>query len=92
MELNEDENTTKKKNSPYCLLTERFSLHLLVGFPLEIAAGMNVGFAVGFIVAGIFQNRDDYSSMYVFATFGNFFAIVIAAFYWKTIADLVSCC
>lgn len=51
-------------------------------------AGMNVGFAVGFIVAGIFQNRDDYSSMYVFATFGNFFAIVIAAFYWKTIADL----
>lgn len=51
-------------------------------------AGMNVGFAIGFIVAGHFQLNEDYSSMFIFATVGNFCAIVLAFFNWKAISDL----
>jgi POT family proton-dependent oligopeptide transporter len=51
-------------------------------------AGMNVGFAVGFIVSGHFQLKEEYSSMFIFATVGNFCAIVLALFNWKAIGDL----
>ena len=51
-------------------------------------AGMNVGFAIGFIVAGHFQLNEDYRSMFIFATIGNFLAIVLAFFNWSAIGDL----
>src|ERR1700745_514338 len=51
-------------------------------------AGMNVGFFVGFTVAGYFQGTESYSSLFTFATMGNFVAIVLAALMWKTLADL----
>ena len=50
-------------------------------------AGMNVGFFVGFTVAGHFQATESYSSLFIFATLGNFGAIVLAMFTWKTLAD-----
>ena len=50
-------------------------------------AGMNVGFFVGFAVAGHFQATENYSSLFIFATLGNFVSIVLAALTWKTLAD-----
>jgi len=50
-------------------------------------AGMNVGFFVGFSVAGYFQGTQSYSSLFIFATLGNFVAIVLAALSWKTLTD-----
>jgi POT family proton-dependent oligopeptide transporter len=50
-------------------------------------AGMNVGFFVGFSVAGHYQLTQSYASLFIFATVGNFGAIVLAAAYWKTLAD-----
>src|ERR1043166_5380016 len=50
-------------------------------------AGMNVGFFVGFSVAGYFQGTESYASLFIFATLGNFCAIVLALFNWKTLTD-----
>ncbi len=50
-------------------------------------AGMNVGFFVGFSVAGHFQATESYSSLFIFATLGNFVAIILAFFNWKTLTD-----
>jgi POT family proton-dependent oligopeptide transporter len=50
-------------------------------------AGMNVGFFVGFSVAGYFQGTESYSSLFIFATLGNFGAIVLALLNWKTLTD-----
>src|SRR6201996_8967031 len=38
-------------------------------------AGMNVGFFVGFIVAGYYQETQSYSTLFTFATLGNAVAI-----------------
>lgn len=51
-------------------------------------AGMNIGFFVGFTAAGYYQASEDYSSLFLFATIGNFMAIVLAAATWKSLADL----
>src|SRR5712664_2345821 len=45
-------------------------------------AGMNIGFFIGFSVAGHFQATESYSSLFIFATVGNFVAIVLAALTW----------
>lgn len=50
-------------------------------------AGMNVGFFIGFTAAGHYQQTKNYSGLFVFATIGNVLAIVIAAAYWKMLAD-----
>lgn len=50
-------------------------------------AGMNVGFFVGFSVAGHFQATESYSNLFIFATLGNFVSIILAFFNWKTLAD-----
>jgi len=50
-------------------------------------AGMNVGFFVGFTAAGYFQATQSYSALFIFATLGNFMAIVLAFFNWKTLTD-----
>ena len=50
-------------------------------------AGMNVGFFVGFAVAGYFQGTESYASLFIFATLGNFVAIVLALLTWKILAD-----
>jgi POT family proton-dependent oligopeptide transporter len=51
-------------------------------------AGMNIGFFIGFTVAGHYQLTANYSRLFVFATIGNFMAIVLAALNWKVLADL----
>jgi POT family proton-dependent oligopeptide transporter len=50
-------------------------------------AGMNVGFFIGFSAAGYFQATQSYSSLFIFATLGNFMAIILATLTWKTLAD-----
>src|SRR5438046_1248794 len=50
-------------------------------------AGMNVGFFVGFSAAGYFQATESYSSLFIFATLGNFGAIVLALLNWQTLTD-----
>jgi len=50
-------------------------------------AGMNVGFFVGFSAAGYFQATENYSSLFIFATLGNFVSIILALSMWKTLAD-----
>ncbi len=51
-------------------------------------AGMNVGFFIGFTVAGHYQLSESYSSLFTFATLGNFGAIVLALLFWRTIKDI----
>ena len=48
---------------------------------------MNVGFFVGFAVAGHFQETESYASLFIFATLGNFMAIVLALSNWTTLTD-----
>ena len=50
-------------------------------------AGMNVGFFVGFTAAGHFQATESYSNLFIFATLGNFMAIILAFLNWKTLTD-----
>ena len=50
-------------------------------------AGMNIGFFIGFSVAGHYQETEAYSPLFIFATVGNFLAIVLAFFNWKVLAD-----
>ena len=50
-------------------------------------AGMNIGFFIGFSVAGHYQETEAYSPLFVFATVGNFLAIVVTLFNWKVLAD-----
>jgi proton-dependent oligopeptide transporter, POT family len=50
-------------------------------------AGMNVGFFVGFSAAGYFQATESYPSLFIFATIGNFMAIILAFINWKTLRD-----
>ena len=51
-------------------------------------AGMNVGFFIGFAVAGHYQLTESYSNLFLFATVGNFLAIVLATINWKRLKDL----
>ena len=71
------------------MLTQRFSSDdpRREGAFLWNYAGMNVGFFVGFTVAGYFQGTESYSSLFIFATLGNFVAIVLALSSWKTLRD-----
>jgi POT family proton-dependent oligopeptide transporter len=50
-------------------------------------AGMNIGFFVGFTAAGHYQQTENYTGLFTFATIGNLSAIVIALAFWKTLAD-----
>ncbi|MCV2360084.1 oligopeptide:H+ symporter [Paucibacter sp. TC2R-5] len=51
-------------------------------------AGMNIGFFIGFTMAGHYQLSESYSSLFIFATVGGVLAIVLSALFWKTLADL----
>jgi len=50
-------------------------------------AGMNVGFFIGFTVAGQFQKTESYATLFTFATLGNAVAIALAAWYWRVLRD-----
>ena len=72
------------------MLTQRFAPedNRREGAFLWNYAGMNIGFFVGFTVAGYFQNTESYSKLFWFATIGNFLAIVLTAANWKRVGDL----
>src|SRR4051794_37169081 len=38
-------------------------------------AGMNIGFFIGFTVAGHYEQSENYTKLFIFATLGNFLAI-----------------
>jgi POT family proton-dependent oligopeptide transporter len=71
------------------MLTQRFSPadNRREGAFVWNYAGMNLGFFIGFAVAGHYQLTENYSSLFLFATVGNFLAIVLSVFYWKILAD-----
>jgi POT family proton-dependent oligopeptide transporter len=50
-------------------------------------AGMNIGFFVGFAVAGHYQLTESYRSLFLFATIGSLLSIVLAAYNWKALRD-----
>ncbi|HET8942260.1 MAG TPA: oligopeptide:H+ symporter [Rudaea sp.] len=50
-------------------------------------AGMNIGFFIGFSVAGHYQITGDYSRLFWFASIGNFLAIILVGFNWRHLAD-----
>lgn len=51
-------------------------------------AGMNVGFFIGFTVAGHYQLSKNYTDLFLFATLGNVAAIVLALAFWRVLADI----
>jgi len=51
-------------------------------------AGMNVGFFIGFTVAGHYQLIQDYSTLFTFATVGNVVSIVLSFVFWRALRDL----
>ena len=56
-------------------------------------AGMNVGFAIGFIVAGYFQKTESYASLFTFATAGQSLAIVQRpSSFWRVLAAATRRC
>jgi POT family proton-dependent oligopeptide transporter len=50
-------------------------------------AGMNIGFFIGFAVAGHYQLTQRYPELFWFATVGNAAAIVLTLLWWKSVAD-----
>lgn len=51
-------------------------------------AGMNLGFFIGFTVAGYYQLTENYRSLFLFATFGNIAAVVITLLRWPILKDI----
>ncbi|MDC8785920.1 peptide MFS transporter [Roseateles koreensis] len=51
-------------------------------------AGMNVGFFIGFTMAGHYQLSKSYTELFVFATLGNVLAIVLALSFWRVLVDI----
>jgi POT family proton-dependent oligopeptide transporter len=50
-------------------------------------AGMNIGFFIGFTVAGQFQKTESYATLFTFATLGNAVAIALAVWFWRILRD-----
>jgi proton-dependent oligopeptide transporter, POT family len=71
------------------MLTQRFAPDDIrrEGAFLWNYAGMNVGFFMGFTVAGYFQKTEAYASLFTFATLGNLLAIVLALVFWRVLKD-----
>ena len=50
-------------------------------------AGMNIGFFIGFTVAGWFEATESYATLFTFATLGNAVAIALAVYWWRVLRD-----
>lgn len=51
-------------------------------------SGMNVGFFIGFSMAGYFQIHDAYTQLFGLSAIGNVIALLIVLFNWKKLADI----
>mgnify|MGYP004704091555 FL=1 len=71
------------------MLTQRFAPndHRRESAFLWNYAGMNLGFFLGFTVAGYYQLDADYRTLFLFATLGNILAILLTLIYWKQLKD-----
>ncbi|MEH8181883.1 oligopeptide:H+ symporter [Aeromonas allosaccharophila] len=72
------------------MLTQRFAPddHRRESAFLWNYAGMNLGFFMGFSVAGYFQLTEDYRTLFLFATLGNIIAIIATFACWPILADI----
>lgn len=72
------------------MLTQRFAPddHRRESAFLWNYAGMNLGFFIGFSVAGYFQLSEDYRTLFLFATLGNVLAIIATLCFWPILADI----
>ncbi|QIW10002.1 oligopeptide:H+ symporter [Francisella sp. LA112445] len=50
-------------------------------------AGMNIGFFIGFTVAGVFQQDNSYNTLFLLTAITNVIAFILLATSWKTVAD-----
>jgi POT family proton-dependent oligopeptide transporter len=50
-------------------------------------AGMNVGFFIGFTVAGIFQQNNSYNTLFLLTAITKVIAFILLVTSWKTVAD-----
>lgn len=51
-------------------------------------ASMNLGFFVGFSVAGYYELEQNYTQLFIFATLGNFLSIILSVLNWRALKDL----
>lgn len=51
-------------------------------------SGMNIGFLVGFTIAGYYQIHQNYSSLFLLSSLGNILALIIVAFNWNSLKDI----
>lgn len=71
------------------MLTQRFAPddHRRESAFLWNYAGMNLGFFIGFTVAGYYQLSENYKALFMFATLGNLVAIIVSLIFWKHLKD-----
>lgn len=50
-------------------------------------SGMNLGFLLGFLMAGYFQLSLNFHSLFIFSSFSGVITIILAASYWHKIKD-----
>ena len=50
-------------------------------------AGMNIGFFIGFTVAGIYHAEHSYNTLFLITTITNIIAFILLATSWQTVAD-----
>lgn len=50
-------------------------------------AGMNVGFFIGFAVAGHYQLTQRYDALFLFASLGGLVSVLLSLAFWRTLAD-----
>lgn len=51
-------------------------------------AGMNMGFFIGFTLAGIFQLQGNFTHLFIAASLGSLITVLITAFCWSSLADI----
>ncbi|HEX2548951.1 MAG TPA: oligopeptide:H+ symporter, partial [Gammaproteobacteria bacterium] len=51
-------------------------------------SGMNVGFFVGFGISGYFQLHGQYHQLFMLSSLGNFIAVIITLFTWRSLKDI----
>jgi POT family proton-dependent oligopeptide transporter len=51
-------------------------------------SGMNIGFFIGITIAGLYQVKQDFNSLFIFASITNVIAMILVLFHWKKLKDI----
>lgn len=51
-------------------------------------AGMNMGFFIGFTLAGVFQLQENFTNLFIAAALGSLITVIITAICWSSLADI----